>query len=199
MQADTLIVAAGSPGLVTKHMVKKGALVVNCGTTYDAHSRKLLPDVCDDVAEVAQFVTPTPHGVGPTCAAALTLNVLTLAEAALRRRVLETRHKAAPASREEPPDTASVPLWSGDTCPSTRSSLLRRAISCSTFREAVALINDITVLAERANHHPTLSINPSRKCEVEGGCDVVVELSTYSTKKVTRADVELARRIDALA
>jgi pterin-4a-carbinolamine dehydratase len=55
------------------------------------------------------------------------------------------------------------------------------------------------VLAERANHHPTFSVNPARKCETEGGCDVDVELSSYSKKAVTYADVALARRLNALA
>ena len=66
LMADTLLVCAGSPGLVTKEMVKKGAFVVNCGTTFDATANKLLPDVCDDVAHVAKWLTPTPYALPQT-------------------------------------------------------------------------------------------------------------------------------------
>ena len=50
--ADLLVVAAGVPGLVSRDMVKPGAVVVNCGTTFCPDSRQLLPDVAADVAEV---------------------------------------------------------------------------------------------------------------------------------------------------
>lgn len=202
LRADTLVVAAGSPGLITKDMVKPGALVINCGTTFCPDLKKLLPDVHEDVAHVARFVTPTPHGVGPTCAAALTLNTLTLAEAAARRRDLETRHKMT-VSRElmRVADNvrSDIPKWSHDSCLRTDSPIIRRTFARASYREASKLIADMTVLAERANHHPSFSINPSRTCEQEGGCDVVVELSTYSERAVTLADVALAQRFDALA
>ncbi|EKX55506.1 hypothetical protein GUITHDRAFT_52912, partial [Guillardia theta CCMP2712] len=76
LQADTLFVCAGSPHLISKDMVKKGAIVINVGTTFSSSLSSLLPDVQEDVADVARVLTPTPHGVGPTCAAALTLNVV---------------------------------------------------------------------------------------------------------------------------
>jgi len=210
-QADCLIVAAGSPGLITKDMVKPGAVVINCGTTFSPALSQLLPDVDDDVAQVAAFVTPTPHGVGPTCAAALLLNTLTLAEAAARRRDLEKRHKAA-AALELPPATAAaaaaaaappgsmqpIPAWQSSECRETGTPLLRRTYTCGSYRAAVEVIADITVLAERANHHPTFAVNPARRCEMQGGCDLVVELSSYSTKTVTAADLNLARRLDCL-
>ena len=217
-QADCLIAAAGSPGVITKDMVKPGALVINCGTTYCPTQHKLLPDVNDDVAQVAAYSTPTPHGVGPTCAAALTLNTLTLAEAAARRRELEMRHKsgesegfgnegvcstssAAEVTPEGGPaaDALPSPQWERGVCPQTGSPLLRRTFTCASFRAAADLIADMTVLAERANHHPTLAVNPARKCEMEGGCDVVVELSSYSAGAVTRDDLHLAQRFDCLA
>lgn len=205
--ADTLVVAAGCPGLITKDMVKEGALVINCGTTFSPSLNQLLPDVASDVSEVARFVTPTPHGVGPTCAAALTLNTLTLAEAAARRRHLEARHKQAPGTlslnKASSEDTSSSPLpgipnWVPSECGTTGQTVLRRVFSRPTFAQAAQLVADIAVLAERANHHPTLSLNPARTCETEGGCDVVVELSTYANQQVTLADVALAQRLDAL-
>ena len=84
-------------------------------------------------------------------------------------------------------------------CGTTGQTVMRRVFSRPTFAQAAQLVADIAVLAERANHHPTLSLNPARTCETEGGCDVVVELSTYANKQVTLADVALAQRLDALA
>ena len=204
--ADTLVVAAGCPGLITKDMVKEGALVINCGTTFSPSLNQLQPDVAADVSEVARFVTPTPHGVGPTCAAALTLNTLTLAEAAARRRHLEARHKQAPetisltkASASPLTSLPAIPKWVPAECGTTGQTVMRRVFWRATLAQAAQLVADIAVLAERANHHPTLSLNPARTCETEGGCDVVVELSTYANKQVTLADVALAQRLDALA
>ena len=203
-QADCLVVAAGSPGLISKDMVKPGAVVINCGTTFSPALSQLLPDVDADVAQVAAFVTPTPHGVGPTCAAALLLNTLTLAESAARRRDLEKRHKAAGALAPPPAAAATaaamqgIPEWESGECRETGTRLLRRTYTCGSYRGAAALIADITVLAERANHHPTFAVNPARRCEMEGGCDLVVELSSYTAKTVTAADLALARRLDCL-
>jgi len=200
LRADTLVVAAGSPGLISKDMVKKGALVINCGTTFCPDSKKLLPDVNDDVKHVARCLTPTPHGVGPTCAAALTLNTLTLAEAAARRRDLEIRHKLTMSHdlMTVAQNLSDIPMWSRDACKVADSPIIRRVFTRASYSAAAQLILDMTVLAERANHHPSFSMNPSLKCEQEGGCDVVVELSTYSKKAVTIADVALAQRFDTL-
>ena len=169
------------------------------------HTRPHPPAPTHPHTQVARFMTPTPHGVGPTCAAALTLNTLTLAEASARRRDAEARHKARTAAGDlpaEPPSPAmlaSVPQWSVGQCKQTGQAVLRRVFGCPTFVAAAQLIADMTVLAERSNHHPTLALNPSRTCEREGGCDVVVELSTYSQQRITAADVALAARFDALA
>ncbi len=202
--ANLLVVAAGCPGLITKDMVKEGAVVINCGTTFSPSLNQLQPDVESDVEQVARFLTPTPHGVGPTCAAALTLNTLTLAEAAARRRHLEARHKQGPATgisctKASCSSLAAIPQWEQSVCPTSGQTVMRRIFKRSSFASATQLIVDMTVLAERANHHPTLSLNPSRTCETDGGCDLVVELSTYSNKQITMADVALALRFDALA
>ncbi|HEX6311423.1 MAG TPA: tetrahydrofolate dehydrogenase/cyclohydrolase catalytic domain-containing protein, partial [Acidimicrobiia bacterium] len=56
-EADILIVAAGTPGIVTPDMVKPGAAVVSAGVTF-GEGRKLLPDVDESVAAVAGWITP---------------------------------------------------------------------------------------------------------------------------------------------
>ncbi len=77
-QADILVVAAGSPGIVTPEMVKPGAAVVSAGMTYEGN--RLVPDVDESVGEVAAWITPRIGGVGPTTRAMLMSNTVDLAE-----------------------------------------------------------------------------------------------------------------------
>jgi methylenetetrahydrofolate dehydrogenase (NADP+)/methenyltetrahydrofolate cyclohydrolase len=77
-QADILVVAAGSPAIVTPDMVKPGAAVVSAGATYEG--RRLIPDVEESVAEVAGWITPRLGGVGPTTRAMLLSNTVEAAE-----------------------------------------------------------------------------------------------------------------------
>ncbi|QGG93931.1 bifunctional 5,10-methylenetetrahydrofolate dehydrogenase/5,10-methenyltetrahydrofolate cyclohydrolase [Actinomarinicola tropica] len=81
-EADVLVAAAGSPGLVTADMVRPGAVVVAAGVSFQG--RKLLSDVADDVAEVASWLSPRMGGVGPMTRAMLLSNCV---EAAERRAV----------------------------------------------------------------------------------------------------------------
>ncbi len=71
-QADILIAAAGKADIVTKEMVKEGACVVGAGVSRDG--KKLLSDVSESVAQVAQWVTPRLGGVGPMTRAMLLVN-----------------------------------------------------------------------------------------------------------------------------
>ncbi len=77
-QADIVVAAAGSAGLVTPDMVKPGAAVVGAGTSWDG--RRLLSDVEESVAEVAGWITPRIGGVGPMTRAMLLRNALRAAE-----------------------------------------------------------------------------------------------------------------------
>jgi methylenetetrahydrofolate dehydrogenase (NADP+)/methenyltetrahydrofolate cyclohydrolase len=76
--ADILVVAAGSPAIVTPDMVKPGAAVVSAGATYEG--RRVIPDVEESVAEVASWITPRLGGVGPTTRAMLLRNTVDAAE-----------------------------------------------------------------------------------------------------------------------
>ncbi len=80
-EADIIVAAAGSPGLIKKEMVKPGAAVVAAGIK--RKGKKLLSDVEDDVAEVAGWITPRIGGVGPMTVAMLMENTVRAA----RRRV----------------------------------------------------------------------------------------------------------------
>jgi methylenetetrahydrofolate dehydrogenase (NADP+) / methenyltetrahydrofolate cyclohydrolase len=81
-QADILIAAVGRAGLITKDMVKPGAVVIDVGVNRvdDASAAKgyrLVGDVAfDEVAEVAEAITPVPGGVGPMTITMLMRNTL---------------------------------------------------------------------------------------------------------------------------
>jgi methylenetetrahydrofolate dehydrogenase (NADP+)/methenyltetrahydrofolate cyclohydrolase len=77
-QADIIIAAAGSPGLITADMVKPGAAVVAAGVSFEG--KKLVSDVADDVSEVAGWLSPRIGGVGPMTRAMLLVNTVEAAE-----------------------------------------------------------------------------------------------------------------------
>jgi methylenetetrahydrofolate dehydrogenase (NADP+)/methenyltetrahydrofolate cyclohydrolase len=77
-QADVIVAAAGSPGLVMADMVKPGAAVVGAGITREG--KRILSDVDDEVAERAGWITPRLGGVGPMTIAMLLRNCIRAAE-----------------------------------------------------------------------------------------------------------------------
>ncbi|GCA46378.1 bifunctional methylenetetrahydrofolate dehydrogenase/methenyltetrahydrofolate cyclohydrolase FolD [Staphylococcus aureus] len=63
--ADVIVSAVGKPGLVTKDVVKEGAVIIDVGNTPDENG-KLKGDVdYDAVKKIAGAITPVPGGVGP--------------------------------------------------------------------------------------------------------------------------------------
>ena len=90
--ADILIVAAGKAGLVTKDMVKPGAIVIDVGINrlkvLDADGKEVLNDKgkpkiktvgdvdFDNVKEVASAISPVPGGVGSVTNMMLMKNAL---------------------------------------------------------------------------------------------------------------------------
>jgi methylenetetrahydrofolate dehydrogenase (NADP+) / methenyltetrahydrofolate cyclohydrolase len=85
-RADILIAATGKAGLITREMVKPGAVVVDVGMNRipDAGSKsgtRLVGDVdFEGVREVASLITPVPGGVGPMTIAMLLANTVRSAE-----------------------------------------------------------------------------------------------------------------------
>jgi methylenetetrahydrofolate dehydrogenase (NADP+)/methenyltetrahydrofolate cyclohydrolase len=74
-EAEVLIAAVGSPGLVTADMVREGATVIDVGTNRTGDG--LVGDVdFDAVRERAGAITPVPGGVGPMTRAMLLVNTL---------------------------------------------------------------------------------------------------------------------------
>jgi len=77
-RADVLVAAVGRPGLVTREMVKRGAVVVDVAMNRTENG--LVGDVEKNVADVAGFLTPVPGSVGPMTIAMLLRNTLTAAQ-----------------------------------------------------------------------------------------------------------------------
>jgi methylenetetrahydrofolate dehydrogenase (NADP+)/methenyltetrahydrofolate cyclohydrolase len=75
-RADILVAAVGKPEMITKDMVKDGAVVIDVGSNRGGDGR-LVGDVAfADVAEKASHITPVPGGVGPMTIAMLLVNTL---------------------------------------------------------------------------------------------------------------------------
>jgi len=79
-EADILVAAAGSPGLIKAEHVRPGATVIDVGVNRTDDG--LVGDVdFGAVVEVAGAITPAPGGVGPMTRAMLLANTLRAAEA----------------------------------------------------------------------------------------------------------------------
>ena len=82
LAADIIIVALGVPEFLKEDMVKKGAVIVDVGTTRMPSSvtksgYKLTGDVkFDEVAPKCSYITPVPGGVGPMTIISLMRNTL---------------------------------------------------------------------------------------------------------------------------
>jgi methylenetetrahydrofolate dehydrogenase (NADP+) / methenyltetrahydrofolate cyclohydrolase len=74
LDADILVAAVGSLGLITEDMVKVGAAVIDVGMNRTEEG--LFGDVDPGVGDVAAFLTPVPGGVGPMTIACLLENTL---------------------------------------------------------------------------------------------------------------------------
>ncbi|GBU07618.1 5,10-methylene-tetrahydrofolate dehydrogenase [Bacteroidales bacterium] len=82
LQADIIVAALGSPEFLKADMVKKGAVVIDVGTSRVASDKtksgfRLVGDVkFDEVAPLCSYITPVPGGVGPMTIISLMRNTL---------------------------------------------------------------------------------------------------------------------------
>ena len=65
---------------------------------------------------------------------------------------------------------------------------LVRNLKCQDFEEAVALFNEIAVIAESMNHHPDLRIYSYKFLSIK--------IYTHDKNSITLKDYELAEEID---
>lgn len=77
-EADIIISAAGTPGIIRKDMVKPGVAIVAAGIS--RQGKKLLSDAHEDVKDVAGWITPRVGGVGPMTVAMLMQNTVQAAQ-----------------------------------------------------------------------------------------------------------------------
>lgn len=95
-EADILVAAAGTPGLIGAEHVKPGATVIDVGVNRTDDG--LVGDVdFDAVVDISGGITPVPGGVGPMTRAMLLANTLRAAEA---RRVVAPRNGPHRADRD---------------------------------------------------------------------------------------------------
>jgi 4a-hydroxytetrahydrobiopterin dehydratase len=80
-------------------------------------------------------------------------------------------------------ELATVPTWS------YRDSEISITMTRADFADALRYVNAVGYLAERAGHHPDISIAWN---------EVTLTLSTHSAGGLTFADFALAREIDGL-
>jgi 4a-hydroxytetrahydrobiopterin dehydratase len=67
---------------------------------------------------------------------------------------------------------------------------IARTVACPTFRDAIALVNQVADAAEEADHHPDFTINWRR---------VTFTLTTKASHGLTAKDFSMAATIDRLA
>ena len=80
LQADVIVAAVGKRNVLTAHMVKPGAVVIDVGMNRNEEG-KLCGDVdFEGVKAVAGYITPVPGGVGPMTITMLLVNTLEAAE-----------------------------------------------------------------------------------------------------------------------
>ncbi|HKT11350.1 MAG TPA: 4a-hydroxytetrahydrobiopterin dehydratase [Terriglobia bacterium] len=73
---------------------------------------------------------------------------------------------------------------------SHQGKAIQKRYTLKSFMPAIGLVNEIAEAAERAGHHPDITINYNV---------VGIALSTHSEGGVTQKDFELAQQIDKLA
>ncbi len=79
-QGDILVAAVGKPEFITAEMVKPGAIVIDVGINRVVRpdgTSQLVGDVdFNSVANLAQYITPVPGGIGPMTVAMLLSNTV---------------------------------------------------------------------------------------------------------------------------
>ena len=66
---------------------------------------------------------------------------------------------------------------------------IQRQYAFADFKDAMFFVNTVAGLAEKAGHHPDITINYNR---------VTLSLSTHDAGGLTRKDFDLAMRIEAV-
>ena len=81
-------------------------------------------------------------------------------------------------------ELGSLPGWS------RRGNALQKTYTFPAFMDGIAFVGRVAEAAEAAEHHPDLDIRYTK---------VSAALSTHSAGGITQLDLDLARKMDALA
>ena len=84
-QADIVVAAAGSRGMIGTLCARPGQVVLDVGTNWDAEAGKLVGDVAfDELEPVVAALSPVPGGIGSITTAVLASHVVEAAERSTR-------------------------------------------------------------------------------------------------------------------
>lgn len=83
-QADIIITAVGKRGVVTKDMIKPGAILIGIGMQRGEDGKFYGDYNEEDIKDTAAFYTPIPGGVGPVNVAKLMENLIIAAEDSMK-------------------------------------------------------------------------------------------------------------------
>ncbi|MBI2051006.1 MAG: bifunctional 5,10-methylenetetrahydrofolate dehydrogenase/5,10-methenyltetrahydrofolate cyclohydrolase [Parcubacteria group bacterium] len=90
-KADIVITAVGTPGWLTRDMIKEGCILIDVGTS--EVDGKITGDVDASCKKKAAWISPVPGGVGPMTVAMLLKNTALLARLARRGGGISTEAK----------------------------------------------------------------------------------------------------------
>lgn len=93
--------------------------------------------------------------------------------------------------RETRLDQAALAAWLPGSGWTREGETLTKNFRCAGWKSAVAFVDRIAIAADELGHHPDIHIERYRS--------VRLVTTTFATKKLSDADVALARRIDEIA
>lgn len=91
-KADILISGVGKPNLIKGNMIKKGAIIIDAGTSIKKET--IAGDIdFKSVSRKASFLTPVPGGVGPMTVACLLKNLVKLSKTPYNNKLYTGQEK----------------------------------------------------------------------------------------------------------
>jgi 4a-hydroxytetrahydrobiopterin dehydratase len=88
-------------------------------------------------------------------------------------------------------DEAALAAWLPASGWTREGETLTKTFRMKGWKDAIAFVDRVAKTADELNHHPDI--------HVEGYRNVRITTTTHATKKLSDADVALARRIDEVA
>jgi 4a-hydroxytetrahydrobiopterin dehydratase len=85
-------------------------------------------------------------------------------------------------------DDAALVAWLPASGWTREGEMLTKTFRMKGWKDAIAFVDRVAKAADELNHHPDI--------HVEGYRNVRITTTTHATKKLSDADVALARRID---